>query len=211
MSISDDEECAALVKLNGEANKIPSKKKETINTTTTTPTTAAAPYSIMDTAVKTCDTSFVLEPVREEQPRPNKLSRSRAPLNQAKTKDAKNLLMSLDAVTPPPPPPSLNGNEMSLKSETGIGATPSSTPSAATAAAASNTTILTLAPTTHYSHSITNDGNSMPLSRLDSLRTNSDASSSTKITMVQSAVTSFASNVNSIEPELVLSPAKLGQ
>lgn len=54
------------------------------------------------------------------------------------------------------------------------------------------------------------DGNSMPMSRMDSInKTSQDGS--TKITMVQSAVTSFASNVSSIEPELVLSPAKLGQ
>lgn len=172
VSISDDEECAALVRLNSESYKIPAKKKE------------STPYSIMDAAVKTSDTSFVLEPVREEQPRPNKLSRSRAPINQPKSKDTNIPLthMPLDA--------SPNGIEMSSKPENGAYAS----------------TTLSLVPSHSQSK---NDGNSLPMSRLDPTKTIQDGS--TKITMVQSAVTSFASNVSSIEPELVLSPAKLGQ
>lgn len=140
----------------------------------------------MDSAVRTSDTSNVLEPVREEQPRPNKLSRSRAPLNQPKSLDSKIPLMSLD-----PSPLNSNGIEMSSKPENGAYAS----------------TTLSLVPSHSQSKK---DGNSMPMSRMDSInKTSQDGS--TKITMVQSAVTSFASNVSSIEPELVLSPAKLGQ
>lgn len=175
LSISDDEDCGALVKLNGEPNKIGGKKKEKDSTT----------YSIMDTAVKTTDTSFVLEPVREEHPRPNKLSRSRAPLNQPKSKDNKIPLMSLDSSSLNP-----NGIELSTKPENGAYAS----------------TMLSLVPI----HSQKNEGDSIPMSRIDSGH-KSLQDSNTKITMVQSAVTSFASNVNTIEPELVLSPAKLGQ
>lgn len=171
--ISDEEENGAMVKVNNEAHKIPSKKKENSS------------FSIMDAAIKSSDTSFVLEPVREEQPRPNKLSRSRAPLNQPKSKDSKMLHMSLDAS----PPPNSTGNEMSPKE---IGAYASRT--------------LSLVPSHSQSK---NDGVSLALNRMDTPKTIQDGS--TKITMVQSAVTSFAGNVSSFEPELVLSPAKLGQ
>lgn len=215
VSISDDEENAALVKLNGGGEKceLPSsKQKET--------TTA---YSIIDAAIKTTDTSFVLEPVREEQPRPNKLSRSRAPLNQSKSKDSKNLLMSLDAPSSATNNYSSNSNNsseiMSHRAfENGAYASAmlsSSIPSSFSQS--QNSSNGTGHSSSSNNNSSKNDGNLLPLNRLDSIMrsTTQDTSSTTRSASTmptqQSAVTSFANNVNSIEPELVLSPAKLGQ
>lgn len=212
VSISDDEEIAALLKLNNsnEMSKLSSTKQ---NDTT--------PYSIMDAAVKTSDTSFVLQPVREEQPqqpRPNKLSRSRAPLNQSKSKESKSLLMSLDA-SPSTMNNNFNSNHTDNNSEL-------MNQRAIENGACAASTMLSSIPSfsqssssnggsAHCSNSNNkNDGNLLPLSRLDSMsRSTHDANSkrSASAMPMQSAVTSFASNVNSIEPELVLSPAKLGQ
>lgn len=223
LSISDDEEIAALVKLSSsETCKLPSSKQQQQAET--------IPYSIMDAAIKTTDTSFVLEPVREEQPRPNKLSRSRAPLNQSKPKDSKNLLMSLDA----PPSTPMNSNYNSHSNTNNNSSELISQRAYENEACAS--TMLSSIPTS-FSHSRNsngnannsssssssgssnnnskNDGNLLPLNRLDSLmRSSHDTNSTTRSSSaqpIQSAVTSFANNVNSIEPELVLSPAKLGQ
>lgn len=223
VSISDDEENGALVKLNSsETCKLPSSKQQQQQKAETTP------YSIIDAAIKTTDTSFVLEPVREEQSRPNKLSRSRAPLNQSKPKDSKVLLMSLDAS-----PSSLTMNTNNYNSNSNYNHNSnnynnnSEMMSQRNGACAS--TMLSSIPSSfsqsqnssngngnNSSNNIDNsknDGNLLPLNRLDSLmRSTQDTSSTTRSTMpIQSAVTSFANNVNSIEPELVLSPAKLGQ
>lgn len=213
VSISDDEENGALLKLNGsETYKLPSsKQKET------------TPYSIMDAAIKTSDTSFVLEPVREEQPRPNKLSRSRAPLNQSKSKESKVLLMSLDA-SPPSMINNYNNNSnnnsemMSQRAfENGACASTllSSIPSFNQSQSQNNSSSSSGSGSGSGSSSNSkNDGNLLPLNRLDSIiRSTHDASTtrSASTMPIQSAVTSFANNVNSIEPELVLSPAKLGQ
>lgn len=227
MSISDDEENGALVKLNSsETCKLPSSKQQQQQKAETTP------YSIIDAAIKTTDTSFVLEPVREEQSRPNKLSRSRAPLNQSKPKDSKNLLMSLD--TSPSTLP-MNTNNYNSNSNTNYNHNNnynnnnSEVMSQRNGACAS--TMLSSIPSSFSqsqnssngngnnsssNNNSKNDGNLLPLNRLDSLmRSTQDTSSTTRSassTMpIQSAVTSFANNVNSIEPELVLSPAKLGQ
>lgn len=208
LSISDDEEIAALLKLN-DPNEMPSKHKNTTS------------YSIMDAAVKTSDTSFVLQPVREDQqqqPRPNKLSRSRAPLNQSKSKESKSLLVPVDAS-----PSTMNNNNFNSNHNSNLSELMSQRAIENGACAAS--TMLSSIPSfsqnssngngsSGSSSNNKNDGNSLPLSRLDSMsRSMHDASStrSTSTMPVQSAVTSFANNVNSIEPELVLSPAKLGQ
>lgn len=170
ISISDVEENEALVKLNNDFQKTSSKIKE------------STPCSIMDAAIKTSDTSFVLEPVREEQSRPNKLSRSRAPLNQQKYKDTsgtKILLTTMDETSL-----TSNGN-----SEHDV---------------AFASTQLSLAPTYNETQNV--DGNSLALSRMDSMKPSQDRH--TKASTTQSVMTSFGS---SFEPELVLSPAKLGQ
>lgn len=153
ISISDEEESGELVKLNH-------------NYQGTT--------SILDAAIKTPDTSFVLEPVREEQTRPNKLSRSRAPLNQQRLKDPSVTKIVLD------------------------GTSLSSTGQNENNVAYATTSLILVA-----SHNETQnfDGNSLALNRMDTIKP-------TQASMKQSAVTSFAS---SFEPELVLSPAKLGQ
>lgn len=131
----------------------------------------------MDAAIKTPDTSFVLEPVREEQTRPNKLSRSRAPLNQQKLKD-----------------PSVTKIVLTTMDETSLSSTGHNENNVAYA----STSLILVA-----SHNETQnvDGNSLALSRMDTIKP-------TQASTTQSAVTSFAS---SFEPELVLSPAKLGQ
>lgn len=204
LSISDDEEIAALLKLN-DPNEMPSKHKN------------ATPYSIMDAAVKTSDTSFVLQPVREEQPqqqqqtRPNKLSRSRAPLNQSKSKESKSLLVSLDAS-----PSTMNNNNFNSNSNLSELMSQRAMENGACAASTMLSSIPSFSQNSSSANSSNNknDGNLLPLNRLDSMsRSMHDASStrSTSTMPVQSAVTSFANNVNSIEPELVLSPAKLGQ
>lgn len=220
VSISDDEEIAALLKLNtsNETSKLSSKQND------------ATPYSIMDAAVKTTDTSFVLQPVREEQPqpRPNKLSRSRAPLNQSKSKESKSLLMSLDtspSTTTTTTATAMMNNNFNSNHNNNLSELMSQRVIENGACAAS--TLLSSIPSFSQcqnssgggsgnsgSSNNKNDGNLLPLSRLDSMsRSMHDASStrSASTMPVQSAVTSFASNVNSIEPELVLSPAKLGQ
>lgn len=136
-------------------------------------------YSLMDAAIKTPDVSFVLEPLREELPRSSKLSRSRAPLNQPKVRDSgTHFLMPSDAT-----PVSLVEARLNA-SVNGV----------------------TFSSTTLQSDPKPNENeefNSLALNRMDA-RSNAD----TKLSPVQSAVTSFASN---FEPELVLSPAKLGQ
>lgn len=131
-------------------------------------------FSIIDAAIKSADTSFVLEPVREEQPRQNKLSRFRTPLNQKKNDDlGKNA-----------------SNEAGLKlSECEL-------------SHASATTSLVPVHKNENAYALA-------LKTMESTQKTQDGT--TKITMVQSAVTSFANNMGSFEPELVLSPAKLGQ
>lgn len=135
------------------------------------------PFSIIDAAIKSADTSFVLEPVREEQPRQNKLSRFRTPLNQKKNYD-----LGENA-----------SNEAGLKLSkcelSHAGATTSLVPV--------------------HSQNKNENAYALALKTIESTQKNQDGT--TKITMVQSAVTSFANNVGSFEPELVLSPAKLGQ
>lgn len=210
VSISDDEEIGALMKLNvsSETCKLPFKQNET------------TPYSIMDAAIKTSDTSFVLEPVREEQSRPNKLSRSRAPLNQSKSKESKTLLMSLDAS-----PSSMNNNNNNNNNyNTNTNSEMLSQRPFENGACVS--TMLSSIPSFSQSRNSSSgngssnndnnktDGNLLPLNRLDSMMRSTQDASTTRLASTmptQSAVTSFASNVNSIEPELVLSPAKLGQ
>lgn len=135
------------------------------------------PFSIIDAAIKSADTSFVLEPVREEQPRQNKLSRFRTPLNQNKNDDLGRKA----------------SNEAGLKlSECELSHTGATT---------------SLVPV-HSQNKIEN-AYALALKTIESTQKTQDGT--TKITMVQSAVTSFANNVSSFEPELVLSPAKLGQ
>lgn len=170
ISISDEEENGALVKLNNDFHRTTSKMKE------------STPCSILDAAIKTPDTSFVLEPVREEHSRPNKLSRSRAPLNQQKFKDTsgtKILLTTMDETTLT----STGYNESNV---------------------ACASTKLSLVPSQHEIQNV--DGNSLALSRMDAIKPTLDGHM--KPSTTQSVVTSFASN---FEPELVLSPAKLGQ
>lgn len=163
ISISDEEENGTLVKLTNDFHKTTSKMEE--NT----------PCSLMDAAIKTPDTSFVLEPVREEPSRPNKLSRSRAPLNQPKFKEnSKTFLPTMDET-------SLTSNE---NTENDM---------------AYASTTFSLVPSHNETHHV--DGNSLALSRMDAIKP-------TQASTTQSVVTSFAS---SFEPELVLSPAKLGQ
>lgn len=227
VSISDDEENVALVKLNGgETCESSSSSKQQRQQHSEKETTT--PYSIIDAAIKTTDTSFVLEPVREEQPRPSKLSRSRAPLNQSKPKDSKVLLMSLDAS---PSPSSTNNNYSSNSNnssemmshrafENGAYASTMLSPSIPASFSQSQSSSNGTGHSSSHNNSSKNDGILLPLNRLDSLMrsttsatqdtSNTTRSASTMPTQ-QSAVTSFANNVNSIEPELVLSPAKLGQ
>lgn len=89
VNTSDEENEEASVELNSYLHQLAPKE--------------SAHLSLLDTAIKLLDTSFVLEPVRGEHPRPNKLSRSRAPLNQQKLQNlrdsthTKMLLPSLDA------------------------------------------------------------------------------------------------------------------
>ncbi|XP_055305702.1 uncharacterized protein LOC129570210 isoform X1 [Sitodiplosis mosellana] len=158
ISISDEEENGALVKLNHNFH---------------------GTASILDAAIKTPDTSFVLEPVREEQTRPNKLSRSRAPLNQQKCKNTSSTKIVLSTM-----------DETSLTStghnENDVGYA---------------STTLSLVPSQPLVPSLLVDGNSLALNRMDTIKP-------TQASTTQSVVTSFAS---SFEPELVLSPAKLGQ
>lgn len=226
VSITDDEENAALVKLNGgggETCELPSSKQQQQQKETTTA------YSIIDAAIKTTDTSFVLEPVREEQPRPNKLSRSRAPLNQSKSKDSKNLLMSLDATSAPSSANndydsnSNKSSEMMSQRAFENGAYARTMLSSSIPSSFSQSQNSSNGTGGHSNssnnNSSKNDDNLLPLNRLDSTArmrsTAQDTSSTTRSASTmptqQSAVTSFANNVNSIEPELVLSPAKLGQ
>lgn len=170
ISISDEEENGALVKLNNDSHRTTSKMKE------------STPCSILDAAIKTPDTSFVLEPVREEHSRPNKLSRSRAPLNQQKFKDAsgtKILLTTMDETTLTST--GYNGSDVAYASKT-----------------------LSLVPSQHEIQNV--DCNSLALSRMDAIKPTQDGHM--KASTTQSVVTSFANN---FEPELVLSPAKLGQ
>lgn len=130
-----------------------------------------AQFSIMDAAIKSPDTSLLLQPVREEQ-RPNKLIRSRAPLNQQKhTTDAKYFL------------------PVQLK----------------TADIDSEFQSLGNARKNHNEEI----GNTLLLNRMDSTISTQDGR--TKLPLVQSNVTSFASPLTYFEPELVLSPAMLGQ
>lgn len=229
VSISDDEENGSLVKLNSsetsETCKLPSSKQQQQQKVETTP------YSIMDAAIKTTDTSFVLEPVREEQPRPNKLSRSRAPLNQSKAKDSKILLMSLDA-SPMNNEYSSNSNTNNIHSSNNNNGSEMMSQRAFEHGAGASALLSSIPLSFSHSQNSSNgyggnsssnnnynsknDGNLLPLNRLDSvMRSTQDTSSTTRSASTmptqQSAVTSFANNVNSIEPELVLSPAKLGQ
>lgn len=130
--------------------------------------------SILDAAIKTSDTSFILEPVREGQFRPNKLSRSRAPLNQQKSiKDSTYNKSTLDV-------PPLNLIECEECDNDAVN------------------TNLSLIPT----------HDEIPLNRMDTKKSTPDGN--IKVLAVQSAITSFSSNVSNFEPELVLSPAKLG-
>lgn len=170
LSIKDDEDNEVFLEHSSEMHNKTSESNE------------KTPYSIMDAA--TPDTSFVLEPVREEQHRQNKLSRFRTPLNQQKNKDSNHSDTN---------PSSINScvNEKKLKTPefglTHAGETTSTVPA----------------------YSQHKNGNSLALKRMDASQTTQDGT--TKITMVQSTVTSFANNIGIFEPELVLSPAKLGQ
>lgn len=135
VSVGEEEENGKLVKLN--TNQI------ALNTQ----------YSIMDAAIKSPDTSFVLQPVREV--RPNKLLRSRAPLNQQKCRESSSMKILVTL----PDTSSLN----SLENETTVDC-----------------------------------DNLFPLTRMDGAKSVQDNNKSSV------EVTSFV-------PELVLSPAKLGQ
>lgn len=172
LGIKDDEDNEVFLEHSSETHNKTSESKE------------KTPYSIMDAA--TPDTSFVLEPVREEQHRQNKLSRFRTPLNQQKNKDPNNSNTN---------PSSINSsvNEKKLK-----------TPEFGLTHAGDTTSIVPA-----YSQHKNENGNSLALKRMDASQMTQDGT--TKITMVQSTVTSFANNVGIFEPELVLSPAKLGQ
>lgn len=171
VSISEEEENGSLVKLNNASNKLEGTQ-----------------YSIIDAAIKSPDTSFVLQPVREVQ-RPNKLLRSRAPLNQQKCKDSNNtkIVLTLPEASP------LNSNETDanlLEHETTLSIVP-----------------LHRKAQNEYD-------NLPPLNRIAGIKSSQedDTSVSAAISSVtQSAVTSFIHPVTSFEPELVLSPAKLGQ
>lgn len=155
VNTSDEENEEALVELNSNLQQLAPKE--------------SAHLSILDTAIKLLDTSFVLEPVRGEHPRPNKLSRSRAPLNQQKLQNlrdsthTKMLLPSLDTS-----PLSSFDNKVGKEAYTG-----------------------TISPLVASRDETQNE--------------------CMKASTTQSAQTSFASNMNSFVPELVLSPAKLGQ
>lgn len=178
VNISDEEDNGngVLVKLNNQSNQLALKAEERTQ------------YSIMDAAIKSPDTSFVLQPVREVQ-RPNKLLRSRAPLNQQKCKDSSNMKIVLTLPDTSP----LNSNEI----DTNI--------------LEHEMVPLHLKPQNEYD-------NLPQLNRMDGTKSSQgDKSVSNAISSVtQSAVTSFVHPVSSFEPELVLnelvlSPAKLGQ
>ncbi|XP_031632361.1 uncharacterized protein LOC116346449 isoform X2 [Contarinia nasturtii] len=169
VSVSDEEDIGTLVNIKNGFEKNTSKIRE------------HTACSILDTAIKTPDTSFILEPVREEQLKPNKLSRFRAPLNQQKCiKDSVCSKNMLDV----PPMNLIECEERELNYTS-----------------------------TNFSFISSRDeiqdegGHLLPLNRMDAVKSTVDSKPST----VQSAITSFSNNVGNFEPELVLSPAKLGQ
>lgn len=176
LSVSDEDNNELFI---GENNEMHGQFLEMDNKTS---------YSLMDAAIKSPDTSFVLEPVREEPPRQNKLSRFRTPLNNQKNKDlnSSNVLLAPFNTTSS----NSTGNEANSRtSEFGL---------------AHTVMTMSLEPTKN------NDNvNCLALKRMDGSQITQDGI--TKITLVQSAVTSFANSVSNFEPELVLSPAKLGQ
>lgn len=170
LSISEEEENGVLVKLNNDSQKFVSKIRKDMQ------------YSIMDAAIKSSDTSCVLQPVREEQQRPNKLLRTREPLNQQKQKDS-------DTKYGSPPLDAENNFKYSENDVPCTSETWSMIPS--------------------HNKNQNEDNISLVLNRMDSSKSALDGK--TKPLLTQSAVTSFVNLSTNFEPELVLSPAKLGQ
>lgn len=176
---------------------------------------------------------------QQQQQRPNKLSRSRPSTNQQKTKTSNHTteisLMALDALALKPYESHTKRHHATPTSAT---ATTSAAAFVASSSTSHANTALTLAqsmPSTSYAHTSTNGMSTTPFistlqnpprhpaiaSTSSGHQTNASCSASgttkhiqdgtTKVTVVQPATTSAAANTNSFEPELVLSPANLGQ
>lgn len=202
----------------------------------TSKTRATASTSLFDANAHNQSISIPLKSIQkdkqQQQQRPNKLSRSRPPANQPKTNTSNHTeisLMALDALALKPHESYARRHRDSMPSTT--------TPFAPSATACSSSsyanTALTLAqsvPSTSYAHAGTNGGTSTtpfiaalqnpprhPAVASTSGQAHAPGSArhiqdgTTKVTAVQPAATSAAATSNSFEPELVLSPANLGQ
>lgn len=207
--ISDDDELA--IGLNKQIKFEPSNSLHIDLGPSSTSTAALATSSVAFASTEAHDTSIQLQ-----QQRPNKLLRSRAAVNQTKTKDddvmlIETSLMIMDAL--PLHSSSIHQPSTSSKA-THSSFMPQLTSSASAVASTSglqnskNNQLLSLHPFMPSTSTIPQPSTSKPTK--DSISIVQDGY--VRLTMVQPTNgTANSHNNNITEPELVLSPAKLGQ